>query len=450
MSCADGAAQVSDLRFTCEWLSTGKDIAPLRETAGQLTIRLGDVSLTKNEDIWSKTVRDSVLVSAYPLAMWLAASWWRLSYEPLPRHGMSPDLDWRMSHELGAANSGFVWPYVVMASDGEVVQAWALPSDESSTQSVRYLTGLSVPRVIALEEFQRSVSDFIGMVLSRLRSVGCADTDLAGLWSLVVDDLADTESAKSRRLEAQMGYDPDECPTAVMAEALALEKRLGISALSELAPVFGRRADGAALGEISKLAKVDGLQGKPLAIVPRLADASGMAPPWQRAVATARALRTKLGNESNPIDDESLYGLLGLRPEAVAEWAPLTRHQVGLAVPLDNQDLKFVPRKKHPIAKRFEFARFLGDYANGESKRWLTSTDLATSRQKFQRAFAAEFLCPIKALDKFLSSDFSEPAIEEAAAEFHVSEKTVESLLANNGYIALRFDGGTLPYRLAD
>ena len=440
---------MSDLKFSCEWLSTGKDIAPLRETAGQLTIRLGDVSLTKNEDIWSKTVRDSVLVSAYPLAMWLAASWWRLSYEPLPRHGMSPVLDWRMSHEMGAANSGFVWPYVVMASDGEVVQTWALPSDESGTQSIRYLTGLSVPRAIALEEFQRSVSDFIGMVLSRLRSVGCADTDLSGLWSLVLEDQAHLDSAKARRLEAQMGYDPDECPNAVMAEALVLEKKLGMSALSELAPVFGRRNDGAALGEISKLANVDGLQGKPEAIVARLANALPMGPPWQRAVETARELRAKLGNEGGPLDDGSLYGLLGLKPEAVAEWAPPTRHQVGLAVPLGNQGLKFVPRKRHPVAKRFEFARFLGDYANGEPKRWLTSTDLATSRQKFQRAFAAEFLCPIKALDRFLSGDFSEPAIEEAATKFHVSEKTIESLLANNGYIAPRFDDGALPYRLA-
>ena len=231
---------MSNLAFSCDWLSTGQDIAQLRETAGQLTIRLADVSLTKNEDIWSKTVRDSVLVSAYPLAMWLASSWWRLSYEPLPRHGTPPVLDWRMSHEMGAANSGFVWPCVVMASDGEAVQTWALPSDASSTQSVRYLTGLPAPGAVPLKEFQRSVGDFVEMVVSRLRSVGCADTDLEGLWSLVLEDNTGSDSAKVRRLEAQMGFDPDECPASVMAEALALEKKLGMSAMSELSPVFGR------------------------------------------------------------------------------------------------------------------------------------------------------------------------------------------------------------------
>jgi hypothetical protein len=439
---------MSNLVFSCDWLSSGKDIAHLRETAGQLTIRLGDVNLTKNEDIWSKTVRDSVLVSAYPLAIWLAASWWRLSYEPLPRQRMPPTLDWRMSHEMGAANSGFVWPYVVMASDGEAVQTWALPSDASSTQSVRYLAGLPAPRAVLLEEFQQSVSDFIEMVLSRLRSVGCVDTDLAGLWSLVLEDQADSDASKARRLEAQMGYDPDECPPLAMAEALALEKELGMSALSELTPVFGRRPDGAALSEISRLAGIAGLQGKPEKGLTRLAGTRLTEPPWQRAVETARGLRTKLGNEGSPLDDVSLYGLLGLTSEAVAKWAPPTRHQVGLAVPLENRVLKFVSRKQHPIAKRFEFARFLGDYVNGEPKRWLASTDLATSRQKFQRAFAAEFLCPIESLAKFLGGDYSEPAIEEAATQFRVSEKTVESLLANNGYVAPPFDDGYLPYRL--
>ena len=32
---------MSSLSFSCEWLSAGQDIAPLRETVGQLTIRMG-------------------------------------------------------------------------------------------------------------------------------------------------------------------------------------------------------------------------------------------------------------------------------------------------------------------------------------------------------------------------------------------------------------------------
>jgi len=68
-----------------------------------------------------------------------------------------------------------------MASDGDVVQTWAVPSAAGGVQSVRYLTGLSVPEAVSVEEFQRSISEFVRMVLSRLRSVGCTGTDLEGL-----------------------------------------------------------------------------------------------------------------------------------------------------------------------------------------------------------------------------------------------------------------------------
>lgn len=444
---------MSDIAFICEWLTAGQDAPELRATVAQLTMRVGDLSLTQNEDVWSRTVRNSTLVSAYPLALWLAASWWRLNYEPLPNQGVSPSLDWRMGHEMGAANHGFVWPQVVFASDGEAIHIWAVPSRPGSRQSVRYLAGLPIPRTVTLSDFQMAADEFVNGVLNRLHAMDYPATDLKKLWGLVQEDRAAPEIARERRIEAQMGYDPQECPKLIMDEALKLESHMGAPALSELTPIFGRRDSGAALGEISKLAAAEGLHGIPDAAVSAVREAQTAGLPWQRAVEAARSLRRHLHIGETPIDDATLYGLLGLRVQAVKEWMSPTRHKVGLAVPTPNGNLKFVPRKPHPIAKRFEFSRFLGDYVNvgdeSASIRWLASTDLATSRQKYQRAFAAEFLCPIKSLANFLNGDFSESAIEEAASHFEVSERTVESLLSNNGYIAPRtFDIG-LPYQLA-
>ena len=62
-------------------------------------------------------------------------------------------------------------------------------------------------------------------------------------------------------------------------------------------------------------------------------------------------------------------------------------------------------------------------------------TDAGTARQKAQRAFAIEFLCPISALENYLKHDFSEEAVEEAAEYFGVSELAVRSHLANHGRI---------------
>ena len=440
------------IAFSYDWLTTGGDPVPLRETVAQFKLQVYDASLTRNEDVWSKTVRDSVLLSVYPLAEWFAASWWRLNFEPLPQHGSPPSIDWRMAHEIGAANHGYVWPQVLLASDSEAIQVWTIPSNSNSKQSVRYLTELGGPRNVPLVDFQNAVDEFIGGVLGRLRAVGQAGTDLASLWSLVLEDRADPEQAQVRRIEAQMGFDPEECPDAVLTQALALESCMGSAALSELAPVYGRRGEGTALAEISELASSDGLLGKPEVERGTFQFAQAAVPPWQRAVDAASKLRKHLGDIAQPISDSKLYGLLGLSATTVAEWVPPARYPAGLAIPEDGQRLKFVPRKRHPIAKRFEFARFLADYLcrDGATREWLTSTDLATSRQKFQRAFAAEFLCPISSVIGFLGKDFTEPAIEDAASHYGVSEQTVESLLANNGYIAPRQNENVFPYRIAD
>jgi len=444
---------MTEFKFVHNWLTTGNDAQEYRDTMAMLELHVDNVNLMKNEDIWSRTITESVLVSAYPLAMWLASSWWRLNWEPLPAHGVHPSVAWRMAHELGAANHGFVWPQIIFVSDCEVMQIWAVPSGaNNNNQSVRYLNGLETPASITLADFQRGVENFITAVLSRLNATDCQNTMLSNLWQLILEDRSDKENAKYRRLEAEMGYEPDECPEELMNKALALEKKMGAAALSELAPVYGKSAIRTPLAAIEEIAGSRGLIGVPTA-TPYVAS-SPQGVPWQRAVAAAGALRQTIGNPNDMIDNANLCELLGINASEVEQWSPAKRNDAAIAIPESRNRFKFIPRKKHPIAKRFELARFIGDYlltghVNGE---WLTSTDLSTSRQKYQKAFAAEFLCPIAALREFLQDDYSESAIEDAVDHFQVSQMTVDSLLVNNRLIPspslLDYANARLPYQL--
>ncbi|WP_049297958.1 hypothetical protein, partial [Pseudomonas aeruginosa] len=214
---------MSDISFSIDWLSSGEEPPIFRDTSGHLAIHLDAFCLTRNEDVWSRTVRDKVLVSAYPLALWLASSWWRLNFEPLPRMGARPPLDWRMAHELGAANHGYVWPRVIFAPDGEIVNVWS-EQIRMDGQSVQYLYGLETPCAVKLDNFQREIAGFIESVLSRLDALGHRQTDLAELWSFVREDRENTEVMRLRILEAQMGYDPEECPQDIISKALSLQK----------------------------------------------------------------------------------------------------------------------------------------------------------------------------------------------------------------------------------
>ncbi|BCO27843.1 hypothetical protein MIZ03_2734 [Rhodoferax lithotrophicus] len=438
---------MAELRINAKWMAAASGEPEVTATAALIDMSVDNISLTRNQDIWAETVRDNVFVSAYPLAMWFASSWWRLNHEPLPPQ--QPGNDWRMVHELGAANHGFVWPRVIFVPDGEAIHVWAGAST-TPDQSVQYLQALETPKLITLAGFQQSVERFMHSVLARLDAKQLAGSSLAHLWAIVQEDLADPEAVRRRKLEAELGFDPEECPEQALNAALQWESQVGDVALSELAPAISASGATPDLAVIGRLASADGILGTP-EISPDSIDHLDHGAPWERAIHDARALRHNMGNVSAPVSDRSLHDLLGMSSEAVANWsAPAGRSPVAVAMPMNDHQLKFVPRRHSPAGKRFELARFLGEYLRPSTceARWLASTDLATSRQKYQRAFAAEFLCPIDALTSFLGSDFSSYAIEEASTEFNISEQTVTSLLLNNGYIHQHWTGG-MPYRMA-
>jgi hypothetical protein len=438
---------MAELRINAKWMASTSGEPEVRATAAWVDMYIDNICLTRNQDIWAETVRDNVFVSAYPLAMWFASSWWRLNHEPLPTQ--QPGHNWRMVHELGAANHGFVWPRVIFIPDGEAIHVWAGTS-MTPDQSVQYLQTLDVPRMITLTGFQQSVERFIHSVLARLDAKGLAGSSLAHLWALVQEDSADPEALRRRKLEAELGFDPEECPEQALNAAVGWGGQVGDAALSELAPAIAASGASPDLALIGQLASASGIVGNPT-IAPDSIDHLDHGAPWERAIHDARALRRKMGNVSDPVPDRSLHDLLGMSSEAAASWSvPVGRSPVAVAIPLKDHQLKFVPRKRNPVGRRFELARFLGEYLRPSTHeaRWLASTDLSTFRQKYQRAFAAEFLCPIDSLTSFLGGDLSSYAIEDAAAEFDVSEQTITSLLLNNGYIHQPWTE-SMPYRMA-
>src|SRR5207249_11948004 len=88
-------------------------------------------------------------------------------------------------------------------------------------------------------------------------------------------------------------------------------------------------------------------------------------------------------------------------------------------------------------SRRFAASRLLGDYLGfANQERLLPATHAKTARQKFQRSFAQEFLCPIDALlEKIQTTQPNEDDISEAATHFHVSPLTIRTTLVNHGQL---------------
>lgn len=113
---------------------------------------LGKIA-TEMEDHLSQSLRRGTYVSAYPLALFLAANWCRLRWEPAP---LQDDSQWLMRHSLAAIGEGHAWPDISFASDGEFILVSVRGTEYSSTSPVRYIADFA--RWIPAQAFERAVS----------------------------------------------------------------------------------------------------------------------------------------------------------------------------------------------------------------------------------------------------------------------------------------------------
>jgi hypothetical protein len=143
--------------------------------------------------------------------------------------------------------------------------------------------------------------------------------------------------------------------------------------------------------------------------------------PWERGRSIARDVRLSYGWNGQPLSDESVASLLGIReadlkPSRSDSVAPV----VGLAIRESGDAMRLHFRKRNRAGLRFEAARSMA-FRNRQPDE---STEV-------QRAFAAQLLCPIEHLDEFLSGDYTQERIEDAAEHFGISPLAISSQLAS-------------------
>lgn len=426
-------------RIEFDWLNreTGSELD--RAFAASIGVAVGEEYVTRLEDLSARTVRNQVFASAWHLAAWFAANWWRLRWEP-DRADTQKDTDWRMAHSMAAAGGGFVWPNAIFASDGDSLEIIARPrSSGARFEPVRYIN--RVQARISAGEFEQKVDAFMEAVLSRLHNLGLQDVCLPELWSEILKERRDPDVSQQRKLEAMAGFEPDQSPEEVLKDLLEDAEGLGRNALTEVAAET-RQKIGEVLDVIRALGRAN-LRPKPGGYRARIPEldllpaANNGELPWQRAASLANHARNRWGFGKKPIKNHDLANIMSVKSTAFTE-----KSTVEAPIPLgirtgggDAFDIYF--DCQIPTTRRFAACRLLGDnlyYANQE--RLLPATHAKTARQKFQRAFAQELLCPLDALlEKIQTAAPNEDDISEAAIYFHVSPLMVRTTLVNHGQL---------------
>jgi len=424
------APEPPELRFELEWLTGGEPGDSESSSYGALSMSMGDDVLTFVEDTLARTTRRTIRVSLSRLAMWFAANWWRLRWEPAPG---TPSLGWRMAHEMGAIGGGFVWPQISFASDGEELLITQRASHRQHT--IRYLSDHVLS--CGASAFERGVDDFVDQVLARQSSCRAMDVDLQELWSAVRSERADQSLATFRRREAMMGLDPGEVSADVLARLFERGEWIGPSALDETLVNLDAASADRALTRLDALRGERSLELSSKAIGEAVARWTPTKGTHSSRLATGLAahLRQYWQLGAGPVTDafleDVLEGDIHSDRMAIAGAPPFVAFR-------EDASIRPVLRRTHfPANRRFDIARLIADTCIADPADALSPlTRSHTARQKFQRIAAQELLCPVAAIAQRLS--LPQPDDEElaqVAQYFGVSELLVTTALVHRGLV---------------
>ena len=382
---------------------------------------------------------DGPRVSAYRFAEWLVWHWWRLRWEPPPSKP-NGNLSWRQAHETTSIGGGWLWPHITFNGDGEFMTVDSRSSEATESEPVSYVGDQECQ--VRASVFERGLDGFVNAVLGRLEAEGLRRSPLTDMWRELSDERNDESATKYRRIEALLGCNPDEAPADVVNEHLQMAGIIGDSTVDEIAAEPALREIAimwVSPGYLRALAHGSMARNDlptpaeaTSAVQPESMDyQDAPTPPWHhlgRQLAHTVRKSEHLGDGA--IADKRLADVARIPPTLLQRSNKLDR-QPPISFIWTNEEERYVSfRPTFRTGRRFEAARLLGDtlcWDNDEPLRLATSTQ--TFRQKVQRAFAEELLCPTESLVDMVGTHPSRPQRRQAAAEFGVLPDVVDRQL---------------------
>ena len=341
-----------------------------------------------------------------------------------------------MSHQIGGAGGGYIWPDLSFSSDWESITVSSRRTESSTVQPVRYLNDFQIS--IPLADFKHEVDQFLSGTIARLSDTLNTETELSVLWRDVIRERRDRDLSRWRQLEACMGYDPDEAPHDLLHGLQQAIEIYGEGAVREIAAAC--KNDSRSL--LDALAE-EAQDGALVVSVPSYddlrsrigAESNPSHRPWMRAKQAARMVR-QAWHLDGPATTSMIADIFAISESDLSGYlaGPTRPVSAGFRIGEEPDRMRIAWRVRSPAGRRFSLARMVADHlVTPSEERLLPVTRTVTGRQQFQRAFAQELLCPYDTLREVVGSSPSEDDIEYAAEHFEVSTWVVVCALVNNG-----------------
>jgi len=292
---------------------------------------------------------------------------------------------------------------------------------------------------IPASDFEDTVKDFVRSVLLRLESMNIRKSELHDLYGDLSNEWRTPKSSAFRKIEALLALDPDE-DHELVATIVRSCKEFGAQAVEEIAAASGGNGITKTLERTKAFAK----SVRTFADIPKLQNInpgdSDIQPAWSSARSLAYAARKDWGLEDRPLTDDFMAERFSVTKAKLADTKTESPISFGLRGTAPGK-LGLVLNRPRDHERRFDLSRLVGDYLAFDSEeRYLPVTGSQTYRQKFQRAFAAELLCPSRMIktrfEKGLNVRGLDKELDDVSREYNVDERIVLHHMVNRGVLS--------------
>ncbi len=408
------------MRISASWLPRGPNAAVEESaTVARIHITIGNrIATDMRAPPGGHTVVDHVVAPVYSLAEAIAYRWWTLAYQ--------------RGHTtyLRSMRAGFALPDISITAIGNGSIDVKCEPFVYHNPPVEFVTKAS--ESVTVQAFQRDLTLFVEDVQKRLESEGVDGTPLSVRWTKIAESLDDPQEHAFCKAAGALGVDPYTCDEAAAGAIDAASAFFENDDLEEFLAGLRPQAITNAIGWLKEAERQPGEWSLLPAIEEcrreirfrKTADAA-----WSAGYTSARKVRKLLGfSESEPVGDlPTLARRLGNARFRATE--PSATGLRGVSRIQPGRPQAIVGGSRNPANTLFAVARTFGDAIHFAAGRRSPVTEQSgTYRQALGRAFAAEFLAPVRPVLEMRSR--GEP-IEDIADTFGVADMVISHQIEN-------------------
>ena len=416
------------MRFSTEWLEQGPNVsAEERATLCRLRLYVSEENACRFFDPGSDELRDYVTVPAVHLAEGLATDWWSI-------------LGGRdREHAIRGYRTGFAFPDVRLGFDGSTFRVRGEQFESANPVARFWQVGVEGLSRTAAES---ALAAFIEETAARLATAGLPNSEVVLRWTRVSRSRINADESAFCEAAGALGVDPYAISEADADFIEHAGKLFAGEALLEFLAGVG----GAARHDLLNWVRKVETRPREQTCLPKLSDIAGRIVEsteqrpaergWAVGYRTARALRDVVDMApaealSSPADIARRLGSASFKcTPGVAGIAALVSRA--------DDDVRIHVRERGAwdwarCAENFALARAIGAaVCYRDAQRSVVNGLRQAERQAVGRAFAAEFLAPIRSVVHLLGSGCD---IDEISGSFNVSPQVIDWQIENQDRI---------------